>query len=372
MREAPLRVIIPVMLLRAGTVLAGRLRYAWAVVAVLAALFAGVVGFNQSADAASYDSEELQFLRLINDYRGDNGLGPLLLSDTLAVAAEHHSQDMARYSFFAHNTVASSYYPVGSEPWDRMAAEGYDYNSYRGENIAVGYETAEKAFEAWRNSPSHNHAMLDDRYRVIGIARINEPGSVHGWYWTTDFGVVLDPSSHEPGKESSQAQDAKDEPAPQPQKGREDREEPVVDGAGVENGEMDGRAVWEQEARDGAALILDGHARLGDYDSGRDDLRQKVEVGKSTGLSYSVRIETDEQRPPSDRLLVRLTNREGDQLAVLERYTHADAGGWRRETLDLSRFAGRTVYLSFFVETDPALRTAFYLDRLTLERGERP
>jgi hypothetical protein len=44
----------------------------------------------------------------------------------------------------------------------------------------------------------------------------------------------------------------------------------------------------------------------------------------------------------------------------VERYTHADAGGWRRETLDLSCFAGRTFYLSFLVETDPALRTAFY------------
>ena len=146
----------------------------------------------------------------------------------------------------------------------------------------------------------------------------------------------------------------------------------MLDGPGVENGEMDGRAVWKREARDGAALILDGHARLGDYDSGRDDLSQKIQVGKSTRLAYNVRIETDEQRPPSDRLLVRLTNRKGEQLAVLERHASGDAGTWRRETLDLSRFAGRTVYLSFFVETDLTLRTAFYLDRVSLLRGERP
>jgi hypothetical protein len=35
-------------------------------------------------------------------------------------------------------------------------------------------------------------------------------------------------------------------------------------------------------------------------------------------------------------------------------------------------FAGRTVYLSSFVETDPTLLTAFYLDRVTLQRGEHP
>src|SRR5829696_8433261 len=244
-REAPIRVIMPSMLRRARKVLAGRLRYARAVVAVLAALFAGVAGFNQSADAASYDSDELQFLQLINDYRGNNGLGPLLLSDALAVAAEHHSQDMTRYSFFAHNTVASSYYPAGSEPWDRMAAEGSDYNTYKGENIAVGYTTAKEAFEAWRNSPLHNRAMLDGRYHVIGIARTIDSGSVHGWYWTTDFDEVLDPSSHKSG-ENPQAQDAKIEPGPQPGHGREDRKEPVVDGPSVENGEIDGKAVWKQ------------------------------------------------------------------------------------------------------------------------------
>ena len=38
-----------------------------------------------------------------------------------------------------------------------------------------------------------------------------------------------------------------------------------------------------------------------------------------------------------------------------------------RETVDLKKFAGRTVYLSFVVETDPMLRTAFYLDRISLE-----
>jgi len=57
--------------------------------------------------------------------------------------------------------------------------------------------------------------LLDGRYRVIGIARVHGPGSVHGWYCTTDFGVVVNPSAPKPG-ESWEAHDAKDEPAPQP------------------------------------------------------------------------------------------------------------------------------------------------------------
>src|SRR3712207_193153 len=97
------------------------LRSAWMVIAVLAALFVGVAGVDGRADAESYDPEELQFLELINGYRADHGLRALVLSDTLAVAAEHHSRDMARYSFSAHNTAGSSYYAAGSKPYDRMA-----------------------------------------------------------------------------------------------------------------------------------------------------------------------------------------------------------------------------------------------------------
>ena len=119
-------------------------------------------------------------------------------------------------------------------------------------------------------------------------------------------------------------------------------------------------------------LILDGRALLGDYDDGKDDLRQEIRVGENTELSYDIRIETNEHRHPSDRLLVRLTNRNGEQLDVLREYSDGDAGGWRRETVDLTRFAGRTVYLSFLVETDPMLRTAFYLDGVTLDNESRP
>jgi hypothetical protein len=365
MREAARPVIIPGMLPWIERLTGPRLlRYLCVVAAVIAALVAGIAVFDQRAEADSYDSEELKFLELINDYRQQNGLGTLLLSDTLSVSAERHDQDMARYSFFAHNTADSSYYQVGSQPWDRMAAEGYKYNTYKGENIAVGYETAEQAFAAWRRSPSHNHAMLDGKYRVIGIARIDDPGSVHGWYWTTDFGGVVDPGAHAPGESPQPADTNEGSETP------DAREEQVADGPGVENGEMEGREVWEQETENGADLIVDGHAYLGDYDDGTDDLRQKIQVGEDAELSYDVRIETNEQRHPSDRLLVRLTDRDGEQLAVLERYTDGDAGGWRHETVDLSDFAGRTVYLSFFVETDPMLRTAFYVDKVSLE--ERP
>jgi uncharacterized protein YkwD len=337
------------------------LRYLWVVAAVLVVLIATGTGQRDAgASESPYDSEELRFVELINQYREDHGVGPLLLSDTLSVASERHSRDMADYGFFAHHTIESSYYPAGSRAWDRMRAEGYDYNTLMGENIAVGCESAESCFELWRNSPAHNAAMLDGSYRVMGIGRVYGENSIYGWYWTTDFGATVDPTSHTPG-ESTPAEEAN---------------EPPQDGPGIESGRMERRVVWQQEAKDNAELILiegDGYARLGDYDNGRDELWQKVRIGENSELSYRIKIESTEVSHPSDYLAVQLKDRQGERLAILKRYTDEDAGGeWRRESVDLSRFAGRRVYLSFLMETNEFFSTAFYLDDVTLreKKGE--
>jgi uncharacterized protein YkwD len=355
----------------------GTLRYKWVVVAVLSVLLSGVA-FGQSSEAAvSYDLDEKHFLQLINEYRQNNGVGPLTLSDTLSLSSERHSEDMGKYGFFAHDTVKSSYYPAGAEPWDRMAAEGYDYNTFKGENIATGYETAEEVFQGWRNSPSHNHAMLDGNYHAIGIARVYLPGPKHDWYWTTDFGGVVEPTTGAPDAaalaDDPQAQEAPEKPAEPTEEAKPP--EPVEDLAKIENGTMRSQAVWDQEAEDGADLILDdGYARLGGYNHGRDNLNQKIRVTKASELlAYDIKIDAEELDDPSDRLVVRLTDEEGKLLVILKRYMAEDAGKWRRERLDVSRFAGRTVYVSFYVKTDPTLLTTFYLDDVILrDRGPAP
>lgn len=148
--------------------------------------------------AAGYDAEELEFLEMLNDYRAENGAGPVKLSDTISLASERHSSDMGNYGFFEHYTQASDYYPVGSAPWDRMEAEGFDCSGGCSENIAAGYATAEEAFEAWRTSTDgHNENMLDPAHQVTGIARVYVEGSPYGWYWTSEFGDVDDGSGEE-------------------------------------------------------------------------------------------------------------------------------------------------------------------------------
>ena len=356
-------------------------RHRWWVAGVIAVLLATLVVGGRGDAATTYDAEELEFLGLINDYREENGLRPLILSDTLTVAAEHHDNDMAEYGFFAHNTESSSYYPDGSQPWDRMEAEGYRYNTAKGENLAVGYETAEEAMKAWKESPSHNAAMLDGNYRVMGVARINAPGSVHNWYWTTDFGGHVDPSAHAPGdnpkptdpEPANQDPPNAGRPTPEPEKSSrppqpEKVDRPDRDTNGLDNGDMEKLGAWSQRARDGADLIHDdGYARLGNYHDGLDDLRQRIRVGDDSGLAYDLKIRSGD-KDAADRLLVRLTDKDGKPVAVLEEYSGRDEAGWKRERVDLSRFAGETLFLDFHAQTDGDRLTTFQVDKVALSR----
>ncbi len=168
------------------------------VVFVIALLLLGGV-FAAPAQAVSYSSSEIAFVQILNDYRVANGLQPLMVSDMISEACDRHGSDMGKYRFFDHYTQASDWFAVGASPWDRMAASGYNFNTYKGENIAAGYSTAEAVFQGWKNSPGHNANMLNGNFKVLGVSLVVVSGSPYTSYWTTDFGGYVDSTSHSVG-----------------------------------------------------------------------------------------------------------------------------------------------------------------------------
>jgi len=141
--------------------------------------------YSATADYCA-DEEERAFLKLINDYRAQNGVAPLALSQAMGAAAEHHSADMATNNYFSHTLS-------GGLIWSQnMTNHGYTYNTYRGENIAAGNELASNTFLQWKNSPTHNANMLDSHFAAIGVGRVYDADSTWKWYWTTNFGGVVD------------------------------------------------------------------------------------------------------------------------------------------------------------------------------------
>lgn len=156
------------------------------VLLALVALATLVMVLAAAPSAFAYDSEELAFLTLINNHRASKGLPGLTMSNSLYNSSENHSWDMASRDFFSH--IGSN----GSSFDQRIRAAGYTYNTYLGENIAAGQVDAQSVFEDWLKSPSHNANMLSANFRAIGVGRVYDSGSTYGWYWTTDFGGVIE------------------------------------------------------------------------------------------------------------------------------------------------------------------------------------
>jgi uncharacterized protein YkwD len=79
--------------------------------------------------------------------------------------------------------------PDGKSAFDRMEASGF-HGSTMGENIAAGYDTAQRVFAAWMQSDGHRKNILNCNYNKIGIGY--DPGQVKPDYgngsWVEDFG----------------------------------------------------------------------------------------------------------------------------------------------------------------------------------------
>ena len=125
-------------------------------------------------------AEWADFLVLLNDYRADHGLGPVVLAPELATAADVHLRDMVTNRFFAH---AGS---DGSNPSQRATRAGYSGGT--GENLALRSLDPLEALWAWRMSPGHNANMLDPTWKAIGIASGNGPD---GHLWVNVFGDAV-------------------------------------------------------------------------------------------------------------------------------------------------------------------------------------
>jgi uncharacterized protein YkwD len=129
------------------------------------------------------NAQERQVLDYTNQIREQQGCGPLRLDSSLVEAAGKHASDMVRRHYMDHTN------PDGQDPGDRMRAAGYRGSSW-GENIAAGYDSAQKVVAAWMQSDGHRENILNCRFTTIGIGY--DSGKVKSDYgpgsWVQDFG----------------------------------------------------------------------------------------------------------------------------------------------------------------------------------------
>jgi len=156
---------------------------------ILPILAPGVLGYASSMNISD-------LLVNTNKVRQENGLGELVINEQLSKAAYKKAVHMFKNDYWAH--VA----PDGTEPWDFILGEDYDY-VYAGENLAKNFSTSEDVVKAWMESPSHRDNLLNDHYREIGFAVVN--GTLNGFETTLVVQMFGQPKdmSHLANKEDS-------------------------------------------------------------------------------------------------------------------------------------------------------------------------
>ncbi len=155
----------------------------------------------------------------------------------------------------------------------------------------------------------------------------------------------------------------------------------VIDNGGFEEFVNGRPKSWEVSSSDGYPLadgtwFYAGHygAYLGGYDYADDQLRQGFDLpngAQIVRLVYSWYMQSAEGSANAyDHLWVRLRDGSGNEIALLDWKDNTNArGAWYSEEVwysDFEGYQGQRIYLSFEVDTDYSLPTAFFVDNVAL------
>jgi uncharacterized protein YkwD len=106
---------------------------------------------------------ESAVVEAMNRQRASFGLAPLRINFRLEAAADDRITDMFDKHYFSHVS------PDGIQPWNWVEQHGYDYREV-GENLAVGYPSADSVVDGWMHSPGHRANVLSSKFDEVGVA----------------------------------------------------------------------------------------------------------------------------------------------------------------------------------------------------------
>lgn len=133
------------------------------IIIFLKALMSGLLFFIYPTPAELSSTITKKLIELTNQRRQEKGLDILEVNPLLVEAALTKANDMLTRDYFAHET------PEGKRPWQWIDRSQYDY-IYAGENLAMGFTSAEMIFSAFMKSPTHQRNILNPKYQEIGVA----------------------------------------------------------------------------------------------------------------------------------------------------------------------------------------------------------
>lgn len=139
---------------------------------VLAALLLGGVtalAHHDKTGTVALNDDLKALLKLVNEARAKNKLGPLSLDPLLCQAARAHNDNMTKQEKMSHTLD-------GKKVGDRVTKTGYDYRVVA-ENLAfaeggpkVPAPSPDEIHKSWMNSKGHRANILNGRFTQIGLA----------------------------------------------------------------------------------------------------------------------------------------------------------------------------------------------------------
>lgn len=120
-------------------------------------------------------------LKLVNEYRAENGLTALKLDETLCNAAKQRAKEIAEDYSIGHTRL-------DGEKWYTVLEEFDFVYCFAAENLAFteGVKNSpEYVTEMWINSKTHRANILNEGGSLIGIAWVKKGNFI---YWVQEFG----------------------------------------------------------------------------------------------------------------------------------------------------------------------------------------
>ncbi len=106
---------------------------------------------------------QLKLYNLINAYRKERNLSPLLVFPQLELSAKLKLNDMITNNYWQHQDNSNR------PPWQFFAQANYSYTK-AGENLGFNQKSAFSVFDAWTKSKKHNEQLLNPIYEHMGLA----------------------------------------------------------------------------------------------------------------------------------------------------------------------------------------------------------
>ena len=134
---------------------------------------------------AGLDETQIKYVdevvALVNKERVKAGLNELTLHYELRLAAQVRAEECV--------TVFSHTRPNGTS-FKTAITEAGAPSSYNGENVALGYTSAQHVVSGWMSSPGHRENILNPRFNMIGVGLVKNKGNGYGGYsWCQLFAV---------------------------------------------------------------------------------------------------------------------------------------------------------------------------------------